>query len=303
MDNLELTKYLPAFLKTASALSFSQAARELELTPAAVSKSVKALESHLGVRLFHRTTHALSLTEDGEAFYRSACPAAHQLNLLFENTRNLKTTAKGRLKVTVPEGFGKHYILPLVGKFIEQYPEIELDLHLGDRAVDLVEEGFDVAMGNRIADDVNIVARKLTNVKISCVASPSLLEKYGTPTSAEEIGDIPCVLFRSATTSKIMKWHFVNADGELQLYEPANPVVTVNNVESLCELAAHGVGISLVATWQANEYIKAGKLVSILPEFNVELPPLRIYYASRDNLPAKVRAFIDFIVEHLQVEL
>ncbi len=303
MDNLELTKYLPAFLKTASALSFSQAARELEVTPAAVSKSVKALESHLGVRLFHRTTHALSLTEDGEAFYRSACPAAHQLNLLFENTRNLKTTAKGRLKVTVPEGFGKHYILPLVGKFIEQYPEIELDLHLDDRAVDLVEEGFDVAMGNRIADDVNIVARKLSNVRVSCVASPSLLEKYGTPTSAEEIGDTPCVLFRSATTSKVLKWHFVNSDGELQVFEPTNPVVTVNNVESLSELAAHGVGISLVATWQANEYIKAGKLVSILPEFNVELPPLRIYYASRDNLPAKVRAFIDFIVEHLQVEL
>lgn len=302
MDNLELTKYLPAFLKTASALSFSQAARELEVTPAAVSKSVKALESHLGVRLFHRTTHALSLTEDGEAFYRSACPAAHQLNLLFENTRNLNTVAKGRLKVTVPNGFGKRYILPLMAKFLQQYPEIEVDLHLDDRAVDLVEEGFDVAMGNRVSEDANIVARKLSNVRVSCVASPALLEKYGTPASAEEIGDIPCVLFRSATTHKVVQWHLVNSEGELQVFEPANPVITVNNVESLCELASYGVGLSLVATWQAKDYIQAGKLVEILPEFNFDLPPLRIYYASRENLPAKVRVFIDFIVEHLQVE-
>lgn len=301
MENLELTKYLPAFLKTASTLSFSQAARELEVTPAAVSKSVKALESHLGVRLFHRTTHALSLTEDGEAFYRSACPAAHQLNLLFENTRNLHSEAKGRLKVTVPEGFGKRYLLPLVAKFLDQYPEIELDLHLDDRAVDLVNEGFDVAMGNRIADDANIVARKLSNVSVTCVASPELLNKYGTPTSAEEIGDIPCVLFRSATTHKVLKWNYINADGELQVFQPDNPVVTVNNVESLCELAKYGVGISLIAKWQAKEYIESGQLVPILPEFNFDLPPLRIYYASRDNLPAKVRVFIDFIVEQLQI--
>ncbi|MCE2573348.1 LysR family transcriptional regulator [Motilimonas eburnea] len=304
MHQLDLAKYLPAFLKAASTLSFSKAARELDVTPAAISKAVKNLEEKLGVRLFHRTTHALSLTEDGESFYRAACPTAFQLYQLFESTRNLKTAPQGKLKVSVPEGYGKKYILPLVQPFLQLYPEIELDLHLDDRAVDLVSEGYDVAIGNRIGNDVNIVARKLTDMQITCVASPEFLAQYGQPKSVADLAQLPCIRYRSATSQRLFPWRFINQQGDTEFFEPRKTAVIVNNVEALCELASHGVGITLVATWQAEAYIKQGRLVALLPECTVKLPPAQIYYASRANQPAKVRVFIDYIVEHFsQVEL
>ncbi len=298
MSSLELAKYLPAFLQTAKTLSFSQAARNLEVTPAAVSKSVKVLETKLGIRLFHRTTHALTLTEDGESFYRSAGPAACQLNQLFENTQNLKTTPRGKLKVSVPDGFGKRFILPLMKSFLARYPNIELDLHLDDRRVDLVQEGYDIAIGNRVTDDANIVSRNLTPLNLICVASPTFVERYGLPNSVKDLGNRPCIRYRPASTQKLMPWRYKNAQGEIESFEPENSVINVNNIEALCELASYDVGATIVATWHADSYMADGRLVEILPECAIELQPIRIYYASRENQPAKVRAFIDFLIEN-----
>lgn len=299
--NIELTKYLPAFIHAAQALNFSAAARNLSVTPAAVSKNIKALEKELGVRLFHRTTHSLTLTDDGERFFHKVNPIVQQLESVISCSQSLADKPKGKLRVSLPYGFGRLYIMPLIKGFRKKYPDIELDLSFEDRVVDLVEEGIDVAVGNRIDPDSSIVARQLCPLRLIAIASPEYIEKHGQPNTPNELNQFECINYRSPTSRRLLAWTFTDTNGESITIDTTNAVVSVSSVELLCELATEGVGISMAGTWLAKQYFESGQLVPILEEYSAEGPPIMIYYASRQNLPSKVRVFIDYVVDNIEV--
>ncbi|MFO6425300.1 substrate binding domain-containing protein [Motilimonas sp. KMU-193] len=142
------------------------------------------------------------------------------------------------------------------------------------------------------------MARKLVDMQIICVASPAFLAQHGQPQGVADLEQLPCIRYRSATSQKLFPWRYINLQGDTEFFEPSKTAVIVDNVEALCELASYGVGVTLVARWQAQSYLDQGRLVALLPECEVKLPPAQIYYASRANQPAKVRVFIDFIVDH-----
>ena len=298
--NLELTKYLPSFIQAALTLSFSQAARNLSVTPAAISKNVKNLEEQLHIRLFHRTTHALSLTDEGEQFFATIYPIAKQLSDAFEDARNLSSVPKGRLKVSLPFGFGKMCIQPLIKPFLQAYPDISLDLRYEDRIVDLVEEGYDVALGNRANEDSRIVTRHIADFELTCVATREYLAQYGTPETPDDIGDMPCIRFRTSTSKKYIPWRFTDTNGDLLIVEPPNTVISVTSAEAVCDLAAEGLGLAVVSRWNAEPHVESGQLVEVLKPFTSSYAvPIRVYYPSRKQLSAKVRVFIDFLDEQL----
>lgn len=295
---IELAKYLPAFLHTASALSFSQAAREMGITPAAVSKAVKNLEDSLQVRLFHRSTHSLALTEDGEHFFHKVAPIAQSLTNTFEGMQSLSESPQGTLRVTAPVELGHDFVLPLLPAFYAQYPNIRLELNFDDRPIDLVREGFDVGIGNRAGDDSLLIAKKLFDIKIILVASPSFIDQHNIAEQVSELGDMPCIGYQQAARKTVAPWQLQDEHGQTHYFEP-NTVMTVNSVQALCELAALGVGIAPVATWAAQKYLDRGELVQVLPQVTTMLAPARIYYTSREHQPAKVRAFVEFISSQL----
>ncbi|MCG7496494.1 LysR family transcriptional regulator [Vibrio sp. Of7-15] len=299
--NIELTKYLPAFIHAAQALNFSAAARNLSVTPAAVSKNIKSLEKELGVRLFHRTTHSLTLTDDGERFFHKVNPIVQQLENVITCSQSLADQPKGKLRVSLPYGFGRLYIIPLVKGFRKLYPDVELDLSFEDRVVDLVEEGIDVAVGNRIDPDSSIVARQLCPLRLIAIASPEFIDKYGQPATPSELSQFECINYRSPTSRRLFPWRFTDTNGENITFETANTVVSVSSVELLCELAVQGAGISMAGTWLAKKYFDEGTLVPVLEKYSAEGPPIMIYYASRQNLPSKVRVFIDYVIENIEV--
>ncbi|MDG3085505.1 LysR family transcriptional regulator [Vibrio hannami] len=297
--NLELTKYLPSFIHAATTLNFSQAARNLGVTPAAVSKNVKSLEEQLNLRLFHRSTHALSLTDEGEQFLASITPLAEQLSDTFEGARNLSSIPKGRLKVSLSYGFGKKWIQPLISPFMKAYPGISLDIRYEDRYVDLVEEGYDITLGNRADEDSRIVSRYLTEFKPICVASAEYIEQYGIPETPSDIGNRPCIRYRTSTSNKNLPWKFIDQNAGQQVIDPVNSVISVTTVEAVCDFAVQGLGLAMVVPWDAEPHLKSGQLIQVLKSYTHSAVPVRIYYPSRQQLPAKVRVFIDFICQHI----
>lgn len=300
MKNLTLARYLPAFIHTAQTLSFSSAARELGVTPAAVSKAVRNLETQLHARLFHRTTHALTLTDDGERLFSQVGPVAETLENTFASIQNVGHLPQGKLKVTAPNEFGHIFILPLVQPFLQAYPDIELELHLDDRVVDMVQEGYDVGIGNRISEDSSLIARRLTDIEVILVASPSYIARYGMPDEVKAFGERPYVAYKRSSSHQPAAWRYIDEAGETQLFSPSNRVAAVNTLEGLRRLALDGVGVAPISTWTAREELASGRLQQVLPQATTQLAPARIYYASKENLPAKVRVFIDFVVAHFE---
>ena len=299
--NIELTRYLPAFIHVANASSFSAAARNLGVSPAAVSKNIKALEQKLGTRLFHRTTHSLSLTDEGECFYQKITPIVQELDEVLACSLKMPEQPRGRLRVSVPYGFGRLYIIPLIKGFRENYPEVELDLRFEDRVVDLVEEGIDVAVGNRIDPDSRIVVRQLCRLQLIALASPNYAQQYGLPKTPNELSQFDCINYRSPSSRRLMPWRFTDEKGQNMLLDNTNSMLSVGSDELMCELAAQGLGITMAGTWVAQHYLKSGQLIPVLEEYSFEGPPVMIYYSSKQNLPAKVRSFIDYVMAHIKL--
>jgi DNA-binding transcriptional LysR family regulator len=290
---ISLMRYLPTFVRAAEELSFSAAARRLGVTPGAVSKSVRALESGLGVRLFHRSTHAMELTEDGEHLLKSAAPLLAQLDGTLETIRASPDRARGTLRVAAPYGFGKQFIVPLLADFSARYPDVVLELRFEDHPIDLIEARIDVGIGARLEPRGELVCRKLCDSRLFTVASPAFVERHGRPRNPHELERYLCIGYRSPSSGKLRPFYYRGEEGADSLLT-VNPTAAVigTDQELVCELAVQGLGIANVG-WVALPYIEAGTLVPLLEDYTPELPPMMIYYQSRQNVPPKVRAFID----------
>jgi len=292
----ELRSYLDAFLTAADDGSFSAAARRLGLTPAAVSKSVGQLEARLGVRLFQRSTRTLALTTDGERLYAQVRLPWREIGDALTDLRQGAGKPAGTLKVALAHTVGREYIVPLLGEFVRLYPDVVPDLHFDNRQVDLMAEGFDVAIGGGIELTNALIARELARLRIVLVASPAYLKANRAPVHPQDLARHRGLLRRSLATGRLVPWALKNGEGE-ELVASVRPVMVLDDPEAMARAAATGMGIAMLPLPHALPMLESGALVRVLRDWYAETRPLSLYYTSRKLVPAKVRVFVDYIVQ------
>ncbi len=294
-DSIDRSGDMEVFSAVVASGSLSAAARALGLTPSAVSRVVARLEARLGVRLVVRTTRALALTPEGEAYHRSAQRILRDLD---EAEREVAEQAapRGRLRVSAALAHGRLYVVPLLGEFLERYPGITVDISLTDTIIDLVEERADVAIRFGPLPDSALVARRLGESGRSIIASPAYLARHGTPRIPEDLLNHNCMGFNFRRAEPL--WPFRRDGRDYTLDLPGN--IEANNGETLVQLAREGVGIARVGTFHVAEDIVSGRLVSLLDEFNPgDREAIHALFVGGATMPARVRVFIDYLAEKL----
>jgi len=295
----ELTSYLDAFLATADEGSFSAAARRLGLTPAAVSKSVAQLEARLGVRLFQRSTRRLAPTTDGERLYGQIRLPWGEIGDALTDLRQGAGKPAGTLKVALAHTVGREYFVPMMDGFVRRYPDVVPDLHFDNRQVDLVAQGFDVAIGGGIELTGALIARELARVRIVLVASPAYLKAQPAPAHPLELARHRGLLRRSLSSGRLSPWILKNKTGQ-EVVASVRPMMVLDDPEAMARAAASGMGVAMLPLPHALPLLQSGALLRVLPEWSAEALPLSIYYTSRKLVPAKVRVFVDYVVEEFR---
>ncbi|MBY5446730.1 LysR family transcriptional regulator [Rhizobium leguminosarum] len=298
---MESLANLESFVRSAELRSFSAAARRLGLTPAGVSRNVAALEANLKLRLFHRSTRKLTLTEAGERFLISIRDHLEQLQTAIADASTEQAEPAGVLKISMGPTFGIGYILPLLPKFMKAYPLIRPEWMFENRQVDLIAEGYDAAIGGGFELAQGIVYRALTPAHLIAVASPDYMRDRVLPTDPSGLAALDGIVMRSLRTGRITERQMRNAAGELQTASLKETII-LNDPAAMRASALLGLGVTLIAKPDALPDIESGRLVRLLPSWWVDAGPISIYYASRNLLPSKTRAFIDFVVEHFETE-
>jgi DNA-binding transcriptional LysR family regulator len=291
----ELRSYLDAFIAAAEERSFSAGARRLGVTPAAVSKGVAQLEARLGVRLFQRSTRTLALTTDGERLYAQVRLPWSEISDALTDLRQGAGKPAGTLKVALAHTVGREYFVPLLGEFLRRYPDVVPDLHFDNRQIDLVAEGFDVAIGGGIELTGALIARELARLRIVLVASPAYVKANRTPAHPHDLPRHSGLLRRSLATGRLVPWALRNGAGD-ELVASVRPVMVLDDPEAMARAAATGMGIAMLPLPHALPLLDSGALVRVLRDWYAETRPLSVYYTSRKLVPAKVRVFVDFIV-------
>jgi DNA-binding transcriptional LysR family regulator len=285
---------MAAFVRVVEANGFSAAAGGLGLSPSAVSKLVTRLETRLGVRLLQRTTRALHLTADGEAFYAAARRIVAEIETLENEIAGQSGTPHGPLKVTTSLAFSTHQLAPIVGEFLERYPAVQLELLPTDRVVDVIDERIDVAIRIGKLADTSFMARKIgEDVRLIC-AAPSYLARRRTPQRPEDLARHDCIVNRDRP--ELNRWPF-RIDGNIRLIEVGGRLA-VNEGEAQMRLALQGLGIVCLTRLTLAAAIRRGELVPLLGDFYAEEPvPIHAVYPHRRHLAAKVTAFVNFLIE------
>ncbi|WNG59573.1 LysR family transcriptional regulator [Archangium gephyra] len=292
---MERSGELEVFLRVVQEGGFSAAARSVGLTPSAVSKLITRLETRLGARLFMRTTRALSLTEEGEAYYRAGQRILQELNDAEQAAA--AGAVRGRLRVNASLPFGSQFVVPALPSFLARYPDVIVDLSLTDDVVDLLAQKTDVAI--RIGDlpDSALLAHKLGQSRRVICASPAYLQRKGTPKTPDELRHHDCLTFnfRRARSG----WPFWEAGGITQ--QVVTGSVQVNNGETLKQLLLNGVGIGRLALWHVAAEFKAGRLVPLLEKYNPgDLEQIHAVHVGGGQVPHRVRAFIRHMVDTMK---
>jgi DNA-binding transcriptional LysR family regulator len=295
----DIAPLLDSFVAAADEASFSAAARRLGLTPAAVSKSVARLEAGLGVRLFQRSTRSLSLTAEGERLYRHIRLPWTEIGDALADLRQDAGKPAGTLKVAMAPAVGRMYFVPLLAGFLERYPDVVPDLHFDNRQVDLIAEGFDVAIGGGVELTDALVARELAVARSVLVAAPSYLQRFPAPAEPEQLSRHRGLLRRALGSGRLMPWTLKNDAGS-EVVANVRPVAVLDDPEAIARAAASGLGIAMLPMPHALPLLESGELVRVLPAWHGLNRPLSIYYSSRKLLPAKVRVFVDYVVEQFR---
>jgi len=296
---METLSSIESFVRSAELGSFSAAARRLSMTPGGVSKNVAKLEADLNVRLFHRSTRSLTLTEAGELFLSQVSGGLDAIQSAIANAGDVGGQPAGTLKVGMAMAFGRDHILPLLGEFLTLYPAIKPDWRFDNRQVDLIGESFDAAIGGGIDIAPGVVVRELAKVHQVLVASPAYLAAHFVPTHPDELCRLHALLRYSQTTHRVTPWQMRTAGGD-QVTLELTPRATLNDPEALCHAAMAGLGVAQVPIPHALQHIESGRLVRVLPEWYVETGVISLYFAAKKLMPAKTRVFVDFIVDRFQ---
>lgn len=296
MESLTL---LASFIHSADAGSFSDAARKLGLTPAAVSKNVSRLEAQLGIRLFQRSTRVIALTAGGETFYREVFQPYTLLRDAFANAAQVDGQPAGVLKVGMAVSFGTTYLVPLLQEFLAQYPAIIPDWHFGNIPVDMIGGGFDAAIGGGMQVTAGVVAREMFRTYVVATASPAYMRRHRTPSHPDDLACLDGIARRSSSTGRLKVWCLQNGNGERALAEPKTRMM-FDDPDAMAKAAVQGMGVAMLPMAHALPYLESGSLVRLLPGWYADNGPQLLYYPNRRLLPSKTRVFIDFIVDAFQ---
>lgn len=262
-----------------------------------ISKEINKLESRLGIRLMNRTTRSISLTPEGELFYQQASQIVQEADQIISQIRGNQTEPQGLLKVSCPVSFGLSRVRPILAEFTETYPKVSLDLQLNDRKVDLIADGFDVAIrASAQLEDSSLISRKVMSSEGLVIASPSYLTKWRTPKQPSELVNHQCISY--SYLKQPNNWTFIDQENN-EFTVRVNSRVITNSPEMELELCKAGQGITRLPKFNLQDELETGQLVTLFNDF--KRVPIDVYlvYPSRKHLSAKVRVFIDFILKHL----
>jgi DNA-binding transcriptional LysR family regulator len=297
---MESFNAIPIFIAVTDNAGFSSAARQLGISKSAVSKRITQLEDQLGARLFHRTTRKLSLTEAGERFYEYAAQANRSAQQAEDAVHELKGEPRGILKIQLPMTLGQMHIAPLIPIFLQRYPHLEIDLVMDDRHINLVEQGYDLAVRAGDMPDSNLIARPLAPLHSVVCASPKFLQAF--EQQFEQTLDQPplltkanCITYSYSSNANI--WQFVSSQASHKIKVSGN--YRVNNSAALKQALIAGMGIGRLPTFIVGDAIKRGELVALFQDYKMPSKSLYAVYPERQYLPTKVRAFLDFLIEKL----
>jgi DNA-binding transcriptional LysR family regulator len=290
VDTFQALQVAAAVLRAGS---FSGAARQIGVSPAAVAKLVAQLEARLGLRLFERTTHHLAVTDEGRDLLGRIEQPLREVEEALASGRAAKET-RGAVKVSVPASFARMAIIPSLATFQKEFPDIQLDLRLENRRVDLVAEGYDCAIGASLAPDSTLVARPLATLWPVLCAAPSYLAAHGEPRKLSDLGDHRCIVMRSDTTGRLRSWD-LSGHGRTRGFEPP-AALQLTDPESMAAAAIQGCGVALVGIHHVAKAILDGRLVRVLKNLHGTRFQIVIYYAERRLLPKRTRAFVDHVL-------
>ena len=283
-------EHLKLFVRVASTHNLSIAGQALGISPAVASAHINKLEETIGVRLIHRTTRKVSLTEEGIAFLPHAEDVLESVEAARASIGAGRSSPRGILRIAAPASFGRMHLLPALNGFFNRYPELTVDLKLSDTIIDLVEGGFDIAIRNSALKDSSLIAKKLATDDRKLCASPEYLAKYGEPKSPEELKHHQCI-----TLTGLDNWEFETPNGNGKVKFKVKGRFRTDNGEAIRDACINGLGITINSNWSAYEEINNGKLVHILKDYPlISHTAIWAVYPSSRLLAPKVRAFIDY---------
>lgn len=282
------------FVLLAKCATLARAAQQLGVTPPTVSKRLAALEQRLGVRLMNRTTRRISLTAEGEAYLAEGSRLLNELNVLEQTVAGARAVPRGLLRVHATLGFGRRHIVPAVSRFVQAHPEVEVQLHLSDQPINMVEQGFDLTIRFGDIPDSRLTVRTIAfNRRLIC-AAPQYLEKAGEPSHPADLQAHDCIIIRESDET-YGTWHL--AQGTRVETIKVRGRVSTNDGESALSWALDGHGILLRSEWDAAPYLRSGRLRHVLQDWTLPSANIVAVYPTRQNLSARTRAFVDDLAD------
>lgn len=288
---------LALFKLLVQAGSMAGAAQQLGITPPAVSKRLAALERRLGVRLLNRTTRRLSLTPEGETYLTEGARVLADLDALERAVSSNRAVPKGRLRIAATLGFGRQQIAPALSAFVRRYPEVEIQLQLGDRPVNLVEQGFDLQVRLGELPDARLTARLLARNRRVLCASDDYLRRHGEPASPRDLARHACLFIREADEI-FGTWH-LHQGARSETVKVRGPLAA-NDGTSVLGWALDGQGIAMRSLWEAAPALREGSLRPVLADWSMAPADVFLVFPTRDQLSARTRALVDFLVERFE---
>jgi DNA-binding transcriptional LysR family regulator len=292
MDSLNA---LSVFVRAAETRSFTDAGRRLSVSSSAVGKTISRLEDRLGVRLFHRNTRSITLTPEGELFLESCRRIFSEIDRIELELSQSKAAPKGRLKVSLPD-IGM-LMMPTLHGFMRAYPEIQVDAEFTDNLIDVVEGGYDAVIRSGAQTDSRLMSRRLGSYRLEIVGSPSYFARHGTPATPSDLESHACLRHRYPSSGKLQRWPFAKSGPYAGIDLPVSAAVTT--IEPLVSLAELGMGLACVPNFAVRRQIAEGSLVKVLDEYVEHIGVFSAVWPASQQRSPKLRAFVDYMAEHL----
>ncbi|MGV4877167.1 LysR family transcriptional regulator [Acetobacter indonesiensis] len=291
MDRIDLFRIFARVVETAS---FTRAATTLKISRSTISTAIQELEARVGTQLLVRTTRSVSVTPDGAAFYDHCVRLVadvEEVETLFQQD---SIRPRGLLRVDLPGRIGRLIVAPALPNFLEHYPDINIELGMTDRAVNLIEDGIDCVLRVGPLQDSGLIGRKVGDLALINVASPTYLERYGSPASPEDLGHHHIIRYASPSSGRVENWEWVENGEVCQM--PVKGRVTVNSAEASIACCLAGLGIIQIPAFDVKKHLVEGHLQEVMPDWRAESLPMTILYPHRKHLSRRVQAFVEWII-------